>query len=87
MYKAEVKLQNKTGLHARPASLFVKEALKYLSDVKLVKDSKEYNAKSIMAVLSMGAMEGDELTIIADGNDEREAVESLKGLVHSNFGE
>jgi len=87
LYRVEVVLKNETGLHARPASVFTKEATKYASDVKIVKDATEYNAKSIMGVLSMGAAKGDKLTIIADGQDEKEAAEALKALVESGFGE
>lgn len=87
MFKGNVVLENKTGLHARPASMLVKEASKYSSQIKLMKDDKEYNAKSIMGILSMGAGKGTKLTIIADGEDEKEAVESLKALIDSNFGE
>lgn len=87
MYKVEVELKNKTGLHARPASLFVKEASKFSSDVKIIKDEKKYNPKSIIAILSMGAVKGSKLTIVAEGEDEKEAVEALKALVDTNFGE
>ena len=87
MYKLEVELKNETGLHARPASLFVKESSKFTSDVKIEKGGKEYNAKSIMGILSMGAGKGDKLTIIAEGSDEKETVEALVALVNNNFGE
>lgn len=87
MHKAKVQLKNETGLHARPASMFVKEASKYSSDVMLVKDEKEFNGKSIMGILSMGVQKGDTITIQAQGEDEREAVESLKLLIDGNFGE
>lgn len=87
MYKVKVELTIETGLHARPASLLVKESSKYTADVKIVKDDKEYNAKSIMSILSMGALKGDKLTILAEGKDEKEAVEALKELADSNFGE
>lgn len=87
MYKLEVKLKNETGLHARPASMFVKEAGKFNSDIKLYKNEKECNAKSIISVLSIGASKGDQLVIVAEGADEKEAVEALKAMVDSNFGE
>lgn len=77
MYKEEVVLENKTGLHARPASLFVKEASKYKSNINLIKENQKYNAKSIMGLLSMGAGKGVVLTIEAEGEDEKEAVNSL----------
>ncbi|SKC87849.1 HPr family phosphocarrier protein [Maledivibacter halophilus] len=87
MRKIEVVLRNETGLHARPASIFVKEASKYSSDIKVVKDGQEYNAKSIMGILSMGAGKGIKLTIIAEGQDEIKAVSELKNLIGSNFEE
>lgn len=77
MYKKEVVLQNETGFHARPASIFVKEASTFESDISLIKDDQKYNAKSIMGLLSMGAAKGDLLTVEAEGEDEEEAVESL----------
>lgn len=80
-------LKNALGLHARPASLVTKEAIKYESQIKIIKDNNEYNARSMIGILSMGAVSGDRLTIVADGADEIEAVEALKNLVDSNFGE
>jgi len=74
MQKVEVELKNETGMHARPASIFVKEATKYKSDIKVLKNGQEYNAKSIMIILSMGAGKGEKLIIIAEGEDEKEAV-------------
>lgn len=87
MKKIEATLNNKTGLHARPASMFVKEASKYSSDIRVIKDGQEYNAKSIMGILGMGATMGTRLTITAEGSDEREAVTALKNMIDSNFGE
>lgn len=87
MIKKNVILKNETGLHARPASLFVKEASSFTSDIKIVKDGKEFNAKSIMGILSMGAAKGDTISIKADGKDEVEAVEVLAKLVDNGFNE
>lgn len=81
MFKEEITLQNETGLHARPASLFVKEAAKYKSDIKLIKDNKEYNGKSIMGILSMGVAKGDKITVQAEGEDEETAVTELVDLL------
>ncbi|HLS52978.1 MAG TPA: HPr family phosphocarrier protein [Tissierellaceae bacterium] len=85
MYKENITIQNETGLHARPASLFVKEASKYSSDIKVIKDGQEYNAKSIMGILSMGAAKGDVLTIQAEGADAEEAVKNLVDLVENKL--
>lgn len=87
MCKVVVQLQNETGLHARPASMFVKTASKYKAEIKIFKDDKEYNAKSIISVLSMGATKGDKLTIMAMGEDAEEALADIQTLVKSNFGE
>ncbi|WP_432408229.1 HPr family phosphocarrier protein [Wukongibacter sp. M2B1] len=87
MYKVEIKLKNETGLHARPASLFVKEASKYSSDITIIKDGKGFTGKSIMGILSMGAVKGDMLIIEGKGEDEIKAVDALKALIESNFGE
>jgi len=85
MYKISVQLKNETGLHARPASMLVKEASKYGAETVIIKEGTEYNAKSIIGVLSMGAKKGDIITIRAQGDDEKVVVEALKGLVENNF--
>lgn len=87
MYSQEVVLTNKSGFHARPASLFVKEASKYISDIKLMKGQKEYNGKSIMGILTMGAAMGDKIFIQASGEDEKEAVDNLVDLIKNKFNE
>ena len=87
MKRAIVRVTNELGLHARPAAEFVKAAVKYKSDITVVKGLTESNAKSILNVLSMGIKNGTEIEIRADGCDEQEAVEELKQLVESGFGE
>ena len=87
MYKEKVTLKNETGLHARPANLFVQEAARFTSGITVIKDDKEYNAKSIMGILSMGAGKGDTILIQAEGSDAEEAVKALVKLVDDNFNE
>lgn len=87
MFKKTVTLKNETGLHARPASLFVNVASRFISDVKVIKDGKEYNAKSILGILSMGARKGDTILIQAEGNDSEEVIDALVRLVNENFNE
>ncbi|MEW9121364.1 MAG: HPr family phosphocarrier protein [Thermotaleaceae bacterium] len=82
MQRREAILQNESGLHARPASIFVKEASKYLSQIKVIKAGKEYNAKSIVALLSMGAGQNESIIIQADGQDEEIAVKELYDLLY-----
>ena len=83
MVERELVLQNDTGLHARPASMIVKEASKYNSEIKILKGNHEYNAKSIMSLLSMGAKKGDILVIQALGKDANKAVEELENVLNS----
>lgn len=81
MVKEEIILQIESGLHARPAALFVKEASKFKSDIKLIREKKEYNGKSIMGILSMGLGKGEKITIQAEGEDEEAAVCELVDLL------
>jgi len=81
MFKKTVIIKNKTGLHARPASRFVQTASKFKCNIKLIKDEKSIDAKSIIEVLSMGINQGSKVTISADGEDEKEAVNTLAELV------
>ena len=81
-----VKIQNKLGLHARPAAVLVKLANKFDSNIFIIKDGVEANAKSIMGVLMLAAECGSEVVIRAEGNDAKEAVKELAALVEYKFG-
>ena len=85
MYEAKVTIKNEIGLHARPASLFIQEAIKYSSNIAVIKDEKIYNGKSIMSILSMSAGQGQEITIKATGEDEEEAVNGLINLIENKL--
>ena len=87
MEKVTVVVTNELGLHARPASVLVKETSKFNSNINIAKGEKSYNAKSIMNILSMAAAKGDSLVITAEGADEKEALATLKALFESNLGE
>lgn len=87
MYAKSTTIQNKTGLHARPANLFVSAAKKFKSDISVEKDSKKANAKSIITILTLGAVKGNIVTISAEGIDEEAAVKELVSLIESGFGE
>ena len=80
-------IKNNVGLHARPAALFVRTCSKYRSDIFVEKDGKKVNAKSIMGVMSLAVSQGTQITISAQGEDEKEAVEKLVELIESKFGE
>ena len=87
MYSKEVLVEIKTGLHARPAATFVKTASEFKSDIVVTKDLKRANAKSIMAILSLGVSMGSSITITAEGPDEEAAVSALCDLINTKFGE
>ncbi|HHW68299.1 MAG TPA: HPr family phosphocarrier protein [Epulopiscium sp.] len=87
MKQVTLVLKNDGGLHARPASLFTKIASKFQCRLKVVKEEKEVNPKSILSLLGMNARKGDSITIIADGIDENEAIKALQNLVENNFKE
>ena len=82
-----VQVVNELGLHARPASEFVKLAGKFACEVRVEKDGFEVNGKSIMGVLMLAAERGTELVIRATGEDASEALEALAGLVRRGFEE
>ncbi len=75
--KKEVKIKNKTGLHARPAALFVQKANKYDSEITVIKDDESVNGKSIMGILMLAAGKGSSITIKAHGADAQAAVDEL----------
>ncbi|SNS64723.1 phosphocarrier protein [Anaerovirgula multivorans] len=83
----KVMIQNETGLHARPASSFVKVASQFTSDINIEFNGKLINGKSILNILSAGLQKGAEIKIIATGADEKEAVEALENLINSKFNE
>jgi catabolite repression HPr-like protein len=83
MVKKRVEIRLKTGLQARAAALFVQEATKFHSEVFLEKDEKKVNAKSIMGLMSLALSPGTIIDIIADGRDEKEALEALQKFVES----
>lgn len=83
----EVMVQNQVGLHARPATFFIQKANEFKSSIWVEKEERRVNAKSLLGVLSLGIVKGTTITLIADGADEKEAVEALVELVKDNFGE
>ena len=91
MYKNVTTVINKTGLHARPASIFVKRANSFDSDITISNLSlptpKTANAKSMISILSLGMGKGSKIEITANGSDEIEAVDSLIALIKTGFGE
>lgn len=87
MTEKEFVISNKLGMHARPASLLVKEAGRFKSRILLSKDGLEINGKSIMGVMLLAAECGSKILVRAEGPDEKEAVEALGQLFMRKFDE
>jgi len=85
MYMKEAVVNNQVGLHARPATFFIQKANEFKSSVWVEKDERRVNAKSLLGVLSLGIVKDTSINLIADGPDEKEAVEALVELISSNF--
>ncbi|EJL43649.1 phosphocarrier protein HPr [Brevibacillus agri] len=76
-------IQNPSGIHARPARLFVEKATSFPCEVNVVKGSKKINGKSIMGLMTLGAAKGDQITLEISGEQVEEAMEELGKLLES----
>ena len=83
----EVVIQNRNGLHARPAAMLVKVSSRFRAEIWVEKDGERVNGKSIMGLMMLAAGKGSKLTIIAEGADAERAAEELQSLIESRFGE
>lgn len=81
--KKELTVQNKQGLHARPAALFVQVANKFDARITVRRDKEEVNGKSIMGILMLGAEKGSLIIIEAEGADAQAALEELEKVIRS----
>jgi phosphotransferase system HPr (HPr) family protein len=87
-HQVKVEVKNRLGLHARPAALFVQMANKYKEcEITVSKDGNVVNGKSIMGIMMLAAAQGSELLIEGSGRECREAIEQLRRLIDSKFGE
>jgi len=87
MTSREVTVVNQLGLHARAAARFVHLAARFTAQVRVARDSRVMDGKSIMGILLLAAARGTRLVISADGTDEQDAVNALAQLVETGFGE
>ncbi|MGH4138933.1 HPr family phosphocarrier protein [Clostridium sp.] len=85
MIEKKAIVKSESGIHARPALSVVKEASKFKSEVLIVKDGNEYNAKSIVAIMCMAAAKDDEITIKATGADEEAAAVAMVKLIQEEL--
>jgi phosphocarrier protein HPr len=81
MAEKEAVIVPAAGLHARPAARFVKEAKSFGSDIVVIKDGREANAKSSLKLMTLGAKHGDRVVIRAEGEDEEAAVDALVAIL------
>jgi len=87
LIRRKVQIKNELGIHARPATMIVKTATKYRSDLRIIKDDMEINGKSIMGVMTLAAEHNSELELVADGIDEQYLMDELTELFETKFGE
>ena len=80
MVNKEIILKNEEGLHARPATEIAKSASKYSCDIKLEVMGKQYNAKSVIHIMSAGIKNNTQIKIICDGVDEEQALDEIVKL-------
>ncbi len=83
----EMAITNSLGMHLRPAQRFVQTVLKFSCDVHIEKEGQRVNAKSIMGLLTLAAARGTRLSVICEGDDAQEAMDAVRRLVESGFGE
>ncbi len=86
MTSEQITIRNKQGLHARPATALVNTAAKFKSEIFIARDDKKVNGKSILGLLVLAAEHGAELTVEAEGPDEKEAVKAIRELAEDHFG-
>ena len=86
MSKLIFKINDKNGLHARPAGVVSETSRKYKSDITVICDGKEANAKRLLSLMSLGATSGKELHITIVGDDEEEAYSSIKSILEEKLG-
>lgn len=87
MVSRQITIKNRAGIHARPAALIVQTANQFESQVFFERDSNRINGKSIMGIITLGATYNSNLTIIAEGKDEEEAVAAIVKLFENKFEE
>ncbi|MDR2369475.1 MAG: HPr family phosphocarrier protein [Mycoplasmataceae bacterium] len=84
MKSIQVKIIDPIGLHARPASKIAGEATKYKSDVKIVLDGREANAKSLINLMALGVKSNSRVEIVVKGLDEAQAIVAIEKVMRDN---
>lgn len=87
MIQHDIEIKNKLGLHARAAAKLVHTAARFKCDIKIRKGDEEVDGKSILGILLLAAGRGSTITVMADGEDEREALDAVEKLIDAKFDE
>lgn len=87
MIEKVLEIKNKLGLHARAASVFVKTASSFSSEITVSNPNKEANGKNIMSMMLLQAAYGSEIKVEVTGNDEEAAMEAISAIIENKFGE
>ena len=87
MLQNDFMIVNRLGLHARASALFVKTASRFASDIKLSREDIEVNGKSIMGIMMLAASKGVTVRIVAEGEDEADAMKAVGDLINNGFNE
>ena len=87
MLQNDFMIVNRLGLHARASALFVKTASRFASDIKLSREDIEVNGKSIMGIMMLAASKGVMVRIVAEGEDEADAMKAIGDLINNGFNE
>jgi len=87
MIRKNFRINNKLGLHARPAALLAQSAGKFESKVSVIKDGQEVDGDSILGIMMLAAEYGSEITVIVKGQDEKEAMKKIEELFSRKFDE
>src|SRR6266852_913069 len=87
MKQVDLIIQNRTGLHARPAKALVNLAKQFKSDINLQHGAKRANAKSMISVLTLGVVSGSGITVQANGVDEDKAIAEIAAAIHLGLGD
>ncbi|MFT9497406.1 HPr family phosphocarrier protein [Anaerosolibacter sp.] len=87
MLERTIEIQNKEGFHARPATVLIKEASKYGSNIEIEHNGRLVSCKSIISLMTLKAKQGDTVKVYVYGDDEGEAMDSITSLFDNRFGE
>lgn len=85
VFTRDFAIQNRYGIHARPAALFVKTASRFQADITIEKDQVKVSGKSIMGLMTLVAGFGSTVRVTADGNDAEEAIDAIGRLIEQKF--